>query len=540
MKKDLYHMLDELTPEELDTLPEEIFSCEQPDDVTMKRIQNAVAEKTGLSFTAEKNHSSRKEMKAKTNSKRTASRSFRFVFAAACMALVAGIGAGTYSYAAARREYNNALEFFYENNLSTAGLTKSEIKKVYRDFSTHSFDNTLTTDVIVNSRPDLLQGYEIVNSDWDNTLPSTALSDYHTSVSYEYFSDYDASGGTVLENRNDSIFRKYHNGEQVWEITLTDLTVHGFYNNPASKETPVLVYGYTPYDLIANGQTASLIALDADGNIVWRAEQDNGDSFDQIQTVLCDADGSYVAFGRYEDAERSYLCVNKYSKGGQPTAFTPIDLEYSGIENAALTEDGYLVEVYSYANRIHSLVLKLDKDGTLVDSFQYESDDSEFYVTDFCEHNNKVYISGYTTPKGPGKYLSFMNDFFTLKEDILMATLDGNTLTKDELLALYRKQFTAVLLICEPESGTPEDFYTIKGSLGDEVYVNNDSVCWFTKDIIESSYTPEEAELVNNVIYVTKQADYRMLCRFYANTFDTEGAFLAQKKLDLMAEKSWR
>ncbi len=540
MKKDLYHMLDDLTPEELDSLPEELFKEELPDDVTLQHIRAAVADKTGLSFITTHKHSQHNEKATKAVSKRSAFKGFRLVVAAACLALVAGIGVGTYSYAAARKEYNNALEFFYENNLSTAGLTKSEIKEVYRDFSTHSFSDSLTTEVITNSRPDLLQGYEIVNSDWDTSLPSISLSDYKPSVSYEYFSLYNDPEGTVLTNENNSIFIKYADGEKVWEVTFTDLMVHGFYNNPSSKETPVLVYGYTPYDLIANGQTASLIALDADGNIVWRTEQDNGDNFDQIQTLLTDKDGSYVAFGRYEDTSGSHLSVNKYSKSGKPLSFTPIDLEYSGIENAALAENGYLVEVYSYANMVHSLILKLDEDGNLVNSFQYESEDYDLYVTDFCEHNNKVYISGYTTPKGPGGYVSFLNDFFALREEILMATRDGNTLTKEDLLAMYRKQSTAVLLICEPESGTPNEFYTIEGSLGDEVYVNNDSVCWFTRNIIEASYSPEETKLVGNVLHTTKHANYSMLCRFYANTFDMDGSFLEQKKLDLMSEKSWR
>lgn len=50
MKKDLYEILDTLTPEELDTLPEELFQAETLDDATLKSIQTAVAEKTGVTL----------------------------------------------------------------------------------------------------------------------------------------------------------------------------------------------------------------------------------------------------------------------------------------------------------------------------------------------------------------------------------------------------------------------------------------------------------------------------------------------------------
>ena len=50
MKRELNEILDTLTPEELDTLPEEIFQAKKLDDVTLKRIRAAVTERTGLSL----------------------------------------------------------------------------------------------------------------------------------------------------------------------------------------------------------------------------------------------------------------------------------------------------------------------------------------------------------------------------------------------------------------------------------------------------------------------------------------------------------
>ena len=51
---------------------------------------------------------------------------------AACIALLLSAGLGTYAYAAEVKEYKAAIRFFNEYNLSVEGLTRGEIKNVYR------------------------------------------------------------------------------------------------------------------------------------------------------------------------------------------------------------------------------------------------------------------------------------------------------------------------------------------------------------------------------------------------------------------------
>lgn len=104
--------------------------------------------------------------------------------------------------------------------------------------------------------------------------------------------------------------------------------------------------------------------------------------------------------------------------------------------------------------------------------------------------------------------------------------------------SLFREQFTAVLLICEPDSGTPKEFHSVPGSLGDEVYLNNGSVCWFTKDIISGEYSAEPFE-IDGEVWGSTNPHYTAVCRFYANIFNKDGSFQEQKKLDLMTELHW-
>ncbi len=543
MKKDLTEIFDTLTPEELDTLPEEAFQAEELDDVTLKRIQNAVTERTGI--TASPLKASRR--KAKTVR--------RILAAAACIALLLCAGAGVYAYAAAKKDYKNALTFFYENELSTEGLTKNEIKEVYRDFYSLSFDNDLTTDVLLNSRPDVVRGFEITgdSSEWDTTVPDTSLSDYKTPVYYEFERIYSDIEGTYNPQTNayrqqfeESIFRKYRDGEKVWEISFNDIQIYDYFGDPEDENNPVLVYGTGSSPTDSKDEIVTIVALNADGSVLWETVQNNAQGFDQIDTVLSHPDGSYTTFGRCDtDLEDLHycLCVNKYDKNGTPLWFKTINISDHFIQNAALTDSGYLVNLSSYVTIEFSRVLNLDSEGNLLGDFRYESEENDFFISDLCEHNGTVYISGYSTPKAPEGYRNYLKrDLYALRNRLLdfdnRDKYINNSFTKEELLSMFREQFTAVLLICGPDTGSPKEFYSVAGSLGDEVYVAGDSVCWFTKDIIDSSYSSTIQVDKMGGITVTDEK-FAILCRFYANIFNGDGTFKEQKKLDLMTERHW-
>ena len=77
---------------------------------------------------------------------------------AACLAvLIIGGGSSAFAIAAEAREYNAAVTFFSANNLSTEGLARWEIKNVYRDITTGTFNYDKTAEVIKKR----VGGYEI-------------------------------------------------------------------------------------------------------------------------------------------------------------------------------------------------------------------------------------------------------------------------------------------------------------------------------------------------------------------------------------------
>ena len=65
---------------------------------------------------------------------------------AASLVLLISAALGGYAITAEAAEYKEAVEFFEEHSLSTKGLSREEIKKVYLDITqkTFSYDKTVT------------------------------------------------------------------------------------------------------------------------------------------------------------------------------------------------------------------------------------------------------------------------------------------------------------------------------------------------------------------------------------------------------------
>ena len=93
----------------------------------------------------------------------------KLLITAACFVLMFSVGFGTYAYAAEAREYKKAVQFFNDYVLSTDGLTREEIKNVYRDITSNSFSDDKTIYVIAtNISPDMIKDYVVPN---ENATP---------------------------------------------------------------------------------------------------------------------------------------------------------------------------------------------------------------------------------------------------------------------------------------------------------------------------------------------------------------------------------
>ena len=154
--------------------------------------------------------------------------------AAACILLTAVVSSTVFIMGAEAKEYNAALAFFEGNGLSTEGLSRSEIKAVYRDIETRSFSFGKTADVILRAVP----GWEITQDEptpgdlaaiWDrNVWNAVPKAGFGYRKDYRYVFD-EKKGYEIFKK---SIVECYRDGELLWTAEFSDFCVEGCAHTP--------------------------------------------------------------------------------------------------------------------------------------------------------------------------------------------------------------------------------------------------------------------------------------------------------------------
>ena len=138
---------------------------------------------------------------------------------------------------------------------------------------------------------------------------------------------------------------------------------------------------------------------------------------------------------------------------------------------ATKMSDGYGVQLFSFYDNEHSKIIKLDKNGNITATFDYDSDQSYYYITDMLELDGKLYLSTYMTPKRTGITTNTRYEIHDILDYIFSEERWG--ITSEELTPLVQENYTAVLLVCDPASGTPQEFYSVDGSLGGKLGISD-------------------------------------------------------------------
>ena len=144
MNKNFTEILNEFEPEELDRLMKGVV------------VHSSEKEQKRISALVRTPEITKKEKSARV--KMMPRRAW--IAIAACIALLAALGVGSYAYAAEAKEYRDAVTFFSENGLTLEGLNRAEIRAVYRDITTRRFIYEKTPEVIRRAVP----GWEIEQS----------------------------------------------------------------------------------------------------------------------------------------------------------------------------------------------------------------------------------------------------------------------------------------------------------------------------------------------------------------------------------------
>ena len=455
-------------------------------------------------------------------------RRVRIGLAAACVALAAILGASVFAVVAEAKEYDAAIEFFEENGLSADGLSRAEIKEVYKDITTKKFSYEKTADVLRDSIP----GLEIIE---DDPTPEELAAFWNAPPHFEPL----PVSGIRLEvwldstdNTSDNVnttVRCLQGEMMLWAAEIPDFYRSGFSllsDSIAVWENPSSITNRR--NEVVRGQLARLAR---DGNLVWRQEFDHGLEWETVVSVLEKEGGNWTVISYGSDKENHrFLFISEYGKDGTALSCKRSEMpEIWSCTRAARLGDGFLVSGATVGGE--NRIFRLNADGKLIDAFSYEMDDAEYRIVDLIEYEGQIVLSAYAFPKQeentgvrdeikgilddiyngempelPTLYLMLCEESLTEEEQIEAKTFN------EKLLSLLRENYKAVLLLCDA-SGTPKTFCEVGEAMGADLSVNdNGELVWKTERFGSAFYSP-----------ATSSFTIIGSCKVVAYTFGTDG-----------------
>ncbi len=520
MKKSLFDIFDECSAQELDVVIDN-FECDLPKNVSLDNLQSLVISKT----------SALNKMKVGFKKKRNI-----FISIAACVALFAAIGVGSYAYAAEIQEYNDAIKFFGNYELSTDGLSRDDIKKIYRDIKSESFSYSKTAELIEHNVSDFnVKGYDIlqkenleaeyIKSVWEqNYGENSEYGIYGEGDNYDFQTLYSVTQWITDEEGyesgyNDissSYIKKYTDGIYQWTADFTEFSIDYY----LTVDDGVLVYGETSWNSYEDPVRSWVSFIDNNGKLLWKKQLDSIYDNESIETVIydddvftvftkasntIDSDEDYDIDEEYDKYIKNYMVIRKVDKEGNILSTTKTFIgSDTSVFNAAEYNNGYVVELYN-SHKNDSRIVKVNFDGEIEKSFSFDSEDYEYNFQDMIVYNGKLYISADARPK-------------ELYSEVGVEGLGS--------LSYVKKKFTAVLLVCDFDKGTPQEFYSVKGSFASALDKNEKGdLLWETGSILSTEYTPR-----------LSSHTYSGLLRSYLYTFDKSGKLISEEKTGVISE----
>lgn len=449
---------------------------------------------------------------------------------AACAAVILSAGIGTYAYAAEAKEYSEALEFFEQNALPTQGLTRSEIKEVHQDIVNNSFTNLKTAEVLENSLArDGVTGHEILQATptpqdieilWktrNSTLPYGVT---ETGVSYRTFENWepDSSG---QDQFHESGIEKFVDGKSIWQAKTTEFSVFGY----LPVRGGVVMWGQDVWGVgIMNA--AKLMRVDDEGRTVWCASVNNGFKFENVSAVLEEADGSLAVF---TNGGGAYICFNRIDGSGKVQCLAQNSISSPGLtlHSAVHFGDGYLLQLGT------DTVVRADADGAITDTMAYSDGDAGYdvngngtdlfplfngntgyHIQSMAVFGGKVWLSVYAYQLTDSEVSSGRSDIDPILEEVFAA--DTWDIPDETMTEKMRERFTAMLLVCDPDSGKQEEFYSVQGSIGGKLEAGADgSLAWDVESFTTAHFSP-----------ATNAYTIAAACQVFRYRFDEAGTLL--------------
>ena len=432
---------------------------------------------------------------------------------AATIILLALIGC-----AAEVKEYNDAVEFFDQYDLSKENLSRSEIKMVYRDIITEKFALEKTAVVIIDSYEGKAIGISKPSSEELKDIWNKIGSWREEKYSWYYLDNEEEINGIIRSG--EMMFKKEENGVVLWEtkIPLRDGYVEDY--TLLSDGKYVAVYGgYSP--LIAPSHFCGFVEIfDTKTGISVLSKLFSNYRRFSISKIIETEDG--MALFCRADLENFVFIKMDFS--GEILLQKVTHIGNKGIWDVAKLGDGYIVQTGGYKQQ--EAIMKVSSDGEINEGFSYGEENTAYFITDMMEFCGEIYLSAYAVPKNGREIYSSHDEITGILDEIYSLNefpeynSSGNF---DENFAeMLRENYTAVLLVCDADSGIPTEFYSVAGSVGGSL------------NISESGEMIWESEYISGAYFSPATSSFSIsgACVIYEHTFDETVKLVRSEKTD--------
>ncbi len=399
-----------------------------------------------------------------------------------CFILAVALCVSGYFITVDALEYNDAIDFFESNELSSDGLSRREIKLVYKDIKTNSFTYNKTGEVINNSIMLKVPGYVVSSIDpklqdnkylWGYFVELHKAKPKENGITYVFYDDYSRYEDGKKIDASQRIV-KYSDKDVVWEIDVT------LYNVSKIIEFDDCLVAYTDRVFQNDGGKGNLLLIDLDSGEILKVIQYTNEidtsNYTYISSpIVRNYDKSFTIFSNKRGVTENKLYIITYNKDGELISLYDVEINYRPLSITKF-KDGYLI--LTFDNKF----INIDKYGNTLKEYSYESDEYLYYIVDIIEYNDKIFLSTYLVPKEINK--STDSGEVRYAETYYIRNLTLGLPNQTNLTDIFRENYSASLLICDDMDGTPQTFYTINGAIGSSLRINaSNELIWEVENI---------------------------------------------------------
>ena len=487
---------------------------------------------------------------------------------AACLALV--LFAGGVGVAVDAIGYKQATDFFVDNGLSTEGLSREEVKMVYRDITSESFTYEKTEEVITKSISEAIPGYEInVDMDdaeklkmlwesWRNGKLASFIIDgevrnfgegnYQQGIWYydEKIDLYDPKTGYSPSGKR--LLSKYENETLCWEsaVPVYPMTVGPIGECTVLLGNNIRVEAFG--DVRVENDHKRIVYLDKDGQVLWNnlivesewiglsggAGQGYAGIGQGVGTWIFDNKDETFTIINFDikpapdyGKGTPYVIVWRYNTEGQLLSYKENITEYRMPKVFQL--GSHYILTFSI-DETQTKTVVMDADGNLLTGAEYHITDQYQIIQDIAEVGNYRYISAYTMYTDKEKdELGMLN--YALTQDLQALWEQGNKFSEKELVERIRGHYTAVLLRCDIETGEIQTFYSAPGMIADKLEISEKGkLIWRLQSLTQAQLT----EAPRKCGWIVRGTSV-----IYEYVFDAEGNLTGKETTGELATYRW-